>query len=94
MKTAMGLTLFVAGARATLRVDGETLGEATIPRLLGMLSNTGIDLGRSLAPVNDDYSAPFEYPGRISSVVFELPERRGESPGEARAQARAAMSRQ
>ena len=80
----------------TLRVDGEVTGQGRIPRLLRILSSTGMDLGRSLAPVTEDYEAPFEYPGRIYSVVFELPERRTEQEraAEAEAQGRAAMTRQ
>ena len=83
-------------AQVTLSVDGEVTGRARIPRLLRMLSSTGMDLGRSLAPVTGDYEAPFEYPGRIHTVVFELPERRTEQDGaaEAEAQGRAAMTRQ
>jgi arylsulfatase len=83
-------------AQVTLAVDGETVGEGRIPRILVLLSSTGMDLGRSLAPVNDDYRAPFAYPGRIDRVVFELagsPSAR-DAAAEARAQARAAMTRQ
>ena len=55
-----------------------------------------MDLGRSLAPVTDDYTGPFEYAGRIDRVVFELPARRSESDAKAEAEAagRAAMTRQ
>jgi arylsulfatase len=57
-----------------------------------MLSSIGMDLGRSLAPVCDGYSAPFVYSGKIDTVIFEV----GGAPtgGEVRAQARAEMSRQ
>jgi hypothetical protein len=78
--------------QATLAIDGKPAGEAAIPRLLFMISSTGMDLGRSLAPVNDDYHAPFAYGGRIDQVVFEIPT--GAPPGEIRAQARAEMVRQ
>ena len=83
-------------AGVTLSVDGEVTGQGRIPRLLRMLSSTGMDLGRSLAPVTGDYEAPFDYPGTIHSVVFELPGRRTEQDraAEAEAQARAAMTRQ
>ena len=75
---------------------GEAIGEGRIPRLLVMLSSTGMDLGRSLAPVNDDYAAPFVYPGRIESVTFELAERTtpADRAAEAEARARAALTRQ
>ena len=79
--------------RAELSIDGAPVGAADIPRLLFIISSTGMDLGRSLAPVNDDYAAPFAYPGRIEQVVFEVPS--GSPPsGEVRAQVRAEMVRQ
>ncbi len=80
------------GAQAEIFVDGRKTGEAAIPRLTFMVSSTGMDLGRSLAPVNDDYHAPFAYPGRIDEVVFEVPQAR--PPGETRANVRAEMARQ
>ncbi len=83
-------------AAVTLLADGEVLGEGRIPRLLVILSSTGMDFGRSLAPVNDDYAAPFAYPGAIQTVTFDLAERPTERDrdAEAEAKARAAMSRQ
>src|SRR6202044_1016151 len=45
------------GPTATLSIDGKPAGEALIPRLLFIISSTGMDFGRSLAPVNDDYEA-------------------------------------
>ncbi len=83
-------------ASVALLADGEPIGEGRIPRLLVILSSTGMDLGRSLAPVNDDYAAPFAYPGAIHGVIFELAERatERERAAEAEASARAAMSRQ
>jgi arylsulfatase len=83
-------------AQVTLLADGEAIGEGRIPRVLVMLSSTGMDLGRSLAPVNDEYNAPFTYPGRIESVTFEVEERAtpADKTAEAEAKARAAMTRQ
>ncbi len=82
-------------ARAVLAIDGAVAGEGKIPTLLRMLSSTGMDLGRSLSPVNSDYAAPFQYAGRIRSVVFELPPaRERDAAADAQAQARAAMTRQ
>jgi arylsulfatase A-like enzyme len=78
---------------ARLTVDGAVVAEAPIQRLLYMISSTGMDLGRSMAPVNDDYHAPFAYPGRIETVVFQLPAMAPPS-GEVRAQVRAEMVRQ
>lgn len=53
-----------------------------------------MDLGRSLAPVNEDYAAPFAYPGRIETVSFDLAERATPADRSAEAKARAAMTRQ
>lgn len=84
--------------RATLRliVDGELQAESELPRLLGMLSSTGMDLGRAIAPINHDYNPPFEYPGTIRTVTFELPSRSSDKDKreEAEREARAAMTRQ
>ncbi|HEY2707704.1 MAG TPA: arylsulfatase [Caulobacteraceae bacterium] len=80
------------GADITLAVDGEPVAAGKLPRMLFMLSSTGMDLGRSLAPVCEGYAAPFVYPGKIDTVIFEIA---GETMGgEVRAQARAEMSRQ
>ena len=83
-------------AAVQLKIDGEAVAEGNIPRLLGMLSSTGMDLGRAIAPINHDYQPPFAYPGKIKKVTFELAsrptakDRRDESEREARA----AMARQ
>jgi len=60
-------------AIVTMIIDGETTGSGTIPRLLLLVSSLGMDFGRSPAPVNADYSAPFAYSGDIRLVTFELP---------------------
>jgi arylsulfatase len=78
--------------QASLSIEGRTAAEARIERLLFIISSTGMDLGRSLAPVNDDYAAPYLYPGVIDQVVFEVPP--AAPPGEVRAQVRAEMVRQ
>ncbi|HLY81222.1 MAG TPA: hypothetical protein VKQ70_17720, partial [Caulobacteraceae bacterium] len=80
-------------AEADLRVDGEPVAAGKIPRLLFIISSTGMDLGRSLSPVTDDYAAPFAYPGKIQRVVFELP---GATPfrGEVKAHVRSENARQ
>ena len=84
-----------AGARVGLCVDGLVVGEGQIPNLLRIISSTGMDLGRSLAPVNAEYKAPFAYPGRIHSIVFELPPAPQEPDvAESEARARVAMTRQ
>jgi len=80
------------GADVTLAVDGACIGKGSIGRLLFLISSTGMDLGRSLSPVNHDYAEPFAYPGRISQVVFETPET--PERGEVKANVRAEMTRQ
>ncbi len=83
-------------AEVSLSVDGTTVDTTTIPLLLRILSSTGMDFGRSSAPVTDDYQAPFIYPGRISRVVVQLPEPASskDRKAEVEAEARAAMTRQ
>ncbi len=61
-----------------------------------MLSSTGMDIGRAIAPVNRDCDPPFAYGGRIHRVIFELLQRASErdKAEQAEREARAAMSRQ
>jgi arylsulfatase A-like enzyme len=80
------------GGDVTLALDGNIVGQGKIERLLFLISSTGMDLGRSLSPVNDDYVEPFAYPGHLKQVVFELPEL--PTRGEVRANVRAEMTRQ
>ncbi|MFD3266403.1 arylsulfatase [Phenylobacterium ferrooxidans] len=80
------------GGDVTLAIDGVTAATGLVPRLLLMLSSLGMDIGRSMAPVSEDYHAPFAYGGSIAKVVFELPARR--ERGEVGAEVRAEMSRQ
>jgi hypothetical protein len=80
------------GGDLSLSVDGEVVATAQAPRLLFILSSTGMDIGRSLSPVTHDYQAPFAYPGTIQKVVFETPE--SMPRGEVKAQVRAEMTRQ
>lgn len=82
--------------KVTLTIDGRNAGETRIPQLLLLISSLGMDLGRSLSPVCEDYAPPFIYPGRIARVTFEMPNARHEAAaGNAdRAAVRAAMARQ
>jgi len=80
------------GGDITLSVDGEVMATARAPRLLFMISSTGMDLGRSLSPVTNAYRAPFAYPGHIATAVFETPPLA--PPGEVKAQVKAQMVRQ
>ena len=83
-------------AAVRLLVDGGVVGEGEIPLLLGMLSSTGMDIGRAIAPVNRDYRPPFAYGGKIVKVTFQLAKRPTDSDkrDEAEREARAAMARQ
>lgn len=81
------------GADVTVSVDGAVVGKGRVPRLLFLISSTGMDIGRSLSPVTGDYRAPFAYPGRIGKVTFQLPTTRPPM-GEVKAQVRAEMTRQ
>jgi arylsulfatase len=57
---------------ATLLVDGAEVGSVHIPQMAAMVSSTGMDVGRSQAPVCHDYEPPFEFEGRIRRVVFDI----------------------
>jgi arylsulfatase A-like enzyme len=59
-------------ATATLLLDGAGIGSVRIPRTAAMVSSTGMDVGRSQAPVCDDYAPPFAFEGRIRRVVFDI----------------------
>ena len=62
---------------ATLTIDERDAGSVSIPRVLRMISSTGLDVGRDgLSGVSTDYTAPFPFSGRIARVVFDLPQRR------------------
>jgi arylsulfatase A-like enzyme len=57
---------------ATLLLDGAEVGSVVIPEMAAMVSSTGMDVGRSTAPVCHDYAPPFEFQGRIRRVVFDI----------------------
>lgn len=80
------------GGDVSLLVDGAEVGKGSIPKLLFLISSLGMDIGRSVAPVNDDYAEPFAYPGKIHTVTFDIPPL--ELKGEAVAQVRAAEAQQ
>jgi arylsulfatase len=64
---------------ATLLVDGAEAGSVRIPQMAAMVSSTGMDVGRSQAPVCADYAPPFVFEGRIRRVVFEIAARTGKA---------------
>jgi arylsulfatase len=80
------------GGDVTLDVDGKIVAQGSIARLLFLISSTGMDLGRSLSPVNEHYAEPFAYPGHLRQVVFEIPDL--VPRGEVKANVRAEMTRQ
>lgn len=83
-------------AAVSILVDGAVAATREIPRLLGMLSSTGMDIGHAMAPICKEYAPPFAYGGKIRTVTFELPARASEQDKkeEAEREARAAMTRQ
>jgi arylsulfatase len=63
-------------ARATLFIDGQACGSVAVPQVLRMISSFGMDAGRdSGQAVSDDYTAPFDFQGRIRRLQFEMPAR-------------------
>ena len=70
-----------ASGEVTLSVDGTDVAVGHVGPLVRMISSLGMDIGRATAPVSDDYEAPFDYPGRIRELVFEIvPPRRRPRP--------------
>jgi arylsulfatase A-like enzyme len=57
---------------ATLTVDGAEVATLAIPAMAAMVSSTGMDVGRSMAPVCEDYTPPFDFEGRLHRVVVEI----------------------
>ena len=72
---------------ATLFIDGRDCGAVEIPAMAAMVSSTGMDVGRSVAPVCHDYEPPFAFDGELRSVSFEIAASR---PPQTRAEALAA----
>ena len=69
---------------ATLFIDGTDAGSIDIPEMATMVSSTGMDVGRSIAPVCHDYVPPFVFGGTLRSVTFDIAAAR---PPEARKEA-------
>jgi arylsulfatase A-like enzyme len=70
--------------RATLFIDGRDVGAVDIAAMVAMVSSTGMDVGRSVAPVCHDYQPPFVFEGELRSVSFDIAESR---PPQAKAEA-------
>jgi arylsulfatase len=62
------------GGDMQLLVDGKEVGAASVKTLLFMISSIGMDVGRSYAPVCNDYREPFVYPGKIHKLTFDIPD--------------------
>ena len=58
--------------RATLFIDGVDAGSVDVPEMVAMVSSTGMDVGRSTAPVCHDYQPPFVFDGELRSVSFDI----------------------
>ncbi len=43
-----------------------------IPEMATLVSSTGMDVGRSIAPVCHDYAPPFVFDGELRSVTFDI----------------------
>jgi len=83
-------------ARATLRIDGEDSGSVEVPKVMRMISSTGMHVGRNPgSAVSPDYTPPFAFEGRIVQLVFQLPEKSGRGERQARqVEASAFLARQ
>lgn len=57
---------------AILMIDGQDCGSVAIPEMAVMVSSTGMDIGRSIAPVCHDYAPPFVFEGVLGRVTFEV----------------------
>jgi arylsulfatase A-like enzyme len=57
---------------ATLLIDGADCGTAEIPAMAVMPSSTGMDVGRSMAPICPDYQVPFPFEGELRTVTVEV----------------------
>ena len=57
---------------ATLFIDGSDAGQVEIPAMATMVSSTGMDVGRSIAPVCHDYAPPFTFEGHLRCVSFDI----------------------
>ena len=57
---------------ATMLIDGVEAGSVEIPQMAVMVSSTGMDVGRSIAPVCHDYLPPFVFEGELRKVMFEI----------------------
>lgn len=57
---------------ATLVVNGIDCESIDIPEMAVMVSSTGMDVGRSIAPICHDYEPPNAFEGELRSVTVEV----------------------
>jgi arylsulfatase len=63
-------------AIATVLINGRVSGSVEVPKVLRVISSTGMDIGRDgLSPVTDDYEGQFPFTGKIYKLVFDIPKR-------------------
>ena len=60
------------GGTATLLVNGADCASIDIAEMAVMVSSTGMDVGRSMAPVCQDYAPPCVFEGVLRSVTVEV----------------------
>lgn len=82
--------------RATVSINGDECGSVEIPKILRMISSNGMDAGCDAgSAVSDDYSAPFNFQGKIARLVFDMAGRPPKDEAEAQAvKAKVEMARQ
>ena len=58
--------------KATLLINGDECGSVEITEMAVMVSSTGMDIGRSVAPVCHDYEPPGLFEGVLRTVTVEV----------------------
>ncbi len=57
----------------TLYINGDTMGHVDIPQMYrGLMSFTGLEVGRASPPEVSDFKAPFAFTGTLYPVVYDL----------------------
>jgi hypothetical protein len=81
----------LTSGQATLTIDDRVVGSTPIPRVGRTLSSLGMDIGRCVAPVCDDYVRPFAFTGGIDEVRFTIDAATQKTAAELTAEARVAL---
>ncbi len=84
------------GARATLTIDGDAVGEAPIPFAMRVVSSVGSSVGHDQRlAVSERYEGPFPFEGALEVVEIQLVAPAADEAGDvAAAEERTAMGRQ